>query len=262
MVDSCRICTACVDGEEQFCDQFPTMTYNSCEKDGTTPSYGGYSTCIVVDQNYVLKVSDRLSAPEVAPLMCAGVTAYSPLRHWRVGADSRVGVIGLGGIGHMAVKLAAAMGADVTVFSHSRRKQADASRFGANNFVDTSEEDLTDLSGRFDLILNTASNSVDVNPFINLLARDGTLVLLGAAELELSFYPAMLYPGRRSLSASMIGGIRETQEMLDFCAIHNIGADIELFAMAQVNEAYKRVADGDIAYRAVLDLATIESDMG
>ena len=259
MVDSCRVCPACVDAEEQFCDQFPIMTYNSYEKDGTTPTYGGYSSRIVVDQNYVLKVSDRLSAPAAAPLLCAGITAYSPLRHWHVGTDSRVGVIGLGGIGHMAVKLAAAMGADVTVFSHSQRKQADASRFGATNFVDTSERELTAMSARFDLILNTASNSVDVNPYINLLARDGTLVLLGAAESELSFFSPMLYPGRRSLSASMIGGIHETQEMLDFCSTHNIGADIELFAMAQLNEAYERVAKGDIAYRAVLDLATIDS---
>ena len=170
------------------------MTYNSYEKDGTTPSYGGDSTRIVVDRITSSKSRIGFLPPAVAPLLCAGITAYSPLRHWRVGTDSRVGVIGLGGIGHMAVKLAAAMGADVTVFSHSGRKQADASRFGANNFVDTSEEDLTDLSTRSDLILNTASNSVDVNPFINLLARDGTLVLLGAAEHELSFYSAMLYP--------------------------------------------------------------------
>lgn len=257
-VDSCRTCAACRDGAEHFCAEVPIVTYNGHEKDGKTPTYGGYSTHIVVDENYVLKVSPRLSPAAAAPLLCAGITTYSPLRHWKVSRGSRVGVIGLGGLGHMGVKLAAAMGAEVTVLSSSEKKRDDAKRLGASDYAASSNPDtFRRLAGHFDLILNTVSAKVDYDSFTSLLARDGTMVLLGVPDGPVSIQAGALMMGRRSLSASMIGGIRETQEMLDFCAEHGIGSDIELIEIQQVNEAYERVLKSDVRYRFVIDMKSL-----
>jgi alcohol dehydrogenase (NADP+) len=257
LVNSCRTCDECHAGEEQFCNGM-VGTYSGIEKDGKTITYGGYSQRMTVDENFVLKISPKLNPAAVAPLLCAGITTYSPLRHWKVGKGSKVGVIGLGGLGHMAVKLAAAMGADVTVFSTSPKKQPDAQRLGASNFAVTSlPGTFTRLAGHFDLIISTVS-SVDFDAYMGLLARDGTLVLLGAPDGEaVSVNPYSLIMKRKKLSASLIGGIRETQEMLDFCAEHGIESDIEVIAIDKVNEAYERILKSDVRYRFVIDMATL-----
>jgi alcohol dehydrogenase (NADP+) len=256
LVDSCRVCHDCKGGEEHFCNSM-VGTYAGIDKDGS-PTFGGYSTRMTVNENYVLKVSPKLNPAAVAPLLCAGITTYSPLRHWKVGKGSKVGVIGLGGLGHMAVKLAAAMGADVTVFSTSESKKTDAARLGAKDFaVSKNPETFTRLAGQFDLILNTVSATVDYDAYISLLKRDGTLVILGLPDGPLSFNAFGLLMKRKSVSASLIGGIRETQEMLDFCAEHGIVSDIETIPMDQVNEAYKRILKSDVRYRFVIDMATL-----
>lgn len=256
-IDSCRVCPSCKSGDEHYCHERPTMTYNGLERDGKTPTYGGYSSHYVIDENYALKVSPRLDPAAAAPLLCAGITMYSPLRHWKVGKGSKVGVIGLGGLGHMGVKLAVAMGAEVVVLSHSDKKKADSSRLGASDYANTTDpESFKRLAGQLDLILNTVSARVDYNAFMSLLKRDGSMVLLGIPDGPVEISAFSLF-GTKNLSASMIGGIRETQEMLDFCAEHGIGSDIEVIRMDQVNEAYERVLKSDVRYRFVIDMKSL-----
>ncbi|MCO5171043.1 MAG: NAD(P)-dependent alcohol dehydrogenase [Planctomycetes bacterium] len=256
-VDSCRTCRQCTRGLEQYCEGHLALTYNGTEKDGT-PTFGGYSQAIVVDEAYALKVPSTLPLERVAPLLCAGITTYSPLKHWRVGPGQRLGVVGLGGLGHMAVKLGAAMGAEVTVVSTSPKKEADARRLGAHAFLLSSDPAaLEAVAGTFDLILDTVSASHDVSALLRLLRVDGTLVLVGAPEKPLEVPAFSIIPKRRALAGSMIGGIRETQEMLDFCAAHGIGADVEVIPVQQVNEAYERMLKNDVRYRFVIDTASL-----
>ena len=258
-VDSCRECTNCQAGLQQYCTGPGGMrgTYNSTERDGS-PTYGGYSTAMVVDENYVLRVPDAIPLDKAAPLLCAGVTVWSPLRHWNAGPDKRVAVIGLGGLGHMAVKLATAMGAEVTVLSQSLKKMEDGLRLGAVAYHATSDPDtFVQLAGSFDLIINTVSANLDMAAYLGLLALDGTLVELGAPEkpLVVPFFP--LGAMRRSLTGSMIGGIPETQDMLDFCAEHDVTPEIEVIEASYINEAYERVISSDVRYRFVIDASTI-----
>jgi alcohol dehydrogenase (NADP+) len=257
-VDSCRACENCKEGLEQYCDRGPNFTYNSFEKDGKTPTYGGYSSQIVVDEKYVLKISPKLSPASAAPLLCAGVTTYSPLRHLGIGPGHRVGVVGLGGLGHMAVKLAASMGAEVAVFSRSQSKEADALRYGAKEFVVTKDpKAVTANAGRFDFVLDTVSAMHDLNTYLNLLRRDGTLFLVGAPPQPLELHAFSLIPKRRRLAGSMIGGIRETQEMLDYCAARNLSSDVEVIPIQQVEAAFDRVIKGDARYRFSIDMKTL-----
>jgi len=257
--DSCRKCSACKDKhEEQYCEQGSTLTYNGKDKEGN-PTYGGYSTQIVVDENYVLKIPANLPLDKAAPLLCAGITTYSPLRTWNVKAGDKVAVVGLGGLGHMAVQLAAAMGAEVTVFSTSKKKQADALRLGAKNFAITTESNtFTQYANYFDLMINTASGNTDMNQYLGLLKLDGTMVIVGVPEKPavLSAFPLILR--RRRIAGSLIGGIKETQEMLDFCGKHNIVSDIELIPMDKINEAFERVVKSDVHYRFVIDINSIK----
>jgi uncharacterized zinc-type alcohol dehydrogenase-like protein len=258
MVDSCRTCTHCKDGLEQYCEAGNIPTYNGREKDGKTLTQGGYSEAIVVDEDFVLKVPTNLDLAGVAPLLCAGITTYSPLKHWKVGAGQRVGVVGLGGLGHMGVKLARAMGAHVIVFSHTDKKKQDALRLGANEVVVSSNKDeMAARRGKLDFILDTVSAPHDLNAYLKLLRRDGHLVLVGAPEKPLEVHPFSVIPQRRSFSGSMIGGIQETQEMLDFCGQHGIVSDIERIPIQQVNEAYERLQKGDVRYRFVIDLKSL-----
>jgi alcohol dehydrogenase (NADP+) len=256
-VDSCRECRSCREGEEQFCDAGSVQTYNSVERDGVTPTYGGYSTQIVVDENYVLRVRDDQQLAGVAPLLCAGITTYSPLRRYKVGEGQRVGVVGLGGLGHMGVKLAASMGAKVTVFSTSPSKEQDARALGAHDFVVTRDpQRLEPLAGTYDFVLDTVSAAHDPSLYLNLLRRDGAMVLVGAPEQPLPVSAFSLIMQRRTLAGSLIGGIRETQEMLDYCAGHNITADVEVIDASRINEAYERTVRGDVKYRFVIDAKT------
>ncbi len=259
MVDSCRTCPSCREGLEQFCENGgSTGTYNDVERGTKTPTYGGYSKQIVVDEAFGLKVSDKLDLARVAPLLCAGITTYSPLRHWKIGPGHKVAVLGLGGLGHMGIKLAAAMGAEVTVLSTSPNKRADALALGAHKFVVTTNEDeMLAAQKSFDFMLNTVSAKVDMAQYLRLLRRDGTMVLLGIPTEALQIPAFSLLGGRRRVAGSPIGGIAETQEMLDFCAEHNIMADIELINIADINEAYQRMLRSDVKYRFVIDLATL-----
>jgi len=257
-VDSCRACASCKAGLEQYCEGHIVWTYNGTEKDEKTPTYGGYSSQIVVDENYTLKISPQLPLASVAPLLCAGITTYSPLRHFKVGPGQRVGVVGLGGLGHMAVKLAASMGAEVTVLSTSKTKERDARRLGAHDFVVSLDpKNLEALAKRFDFILDAVSASHDLNAYLGLLRRDGVLVLVGAPAkpLEVQAFPLILK--RRRLAGSVIGGIRETQEMLDYCAQKNIASDVEIIPIQQVQAAYERTIKGDVRYRFVIDMKTL-----
>jgi alcohol dehydrogenase (NADP+) len=258
MVDSCRECESCRDGEEQYCDRGQTvLTYNARYKDGT-PTYGGYSTQIVCDEAFTLKISPKLDLPAVAPLLCAGITTYSPLRHWEIGKGHRVGVVGLGGLGHMALKFAHAFGAHVTQFTTSPGKERDAMRLGADEVVVTRDPAaLKKLAGSFNFIIDTASADHDLNMYLNLLRRDGNLVLVGAPEKPMAIAAFSLIPHRRSLAGSTIGGIRETQEMLDYCAEHNIVSDIERISIQQINQAYERMLKNDVKYRFVIDIASL-----
>ncbi|MDW8273257.1 MAG: NAD(P)-dependent alcohol dehydrogenase [Chitinophagales bacterium] len=257
-VDSCRVCSSCVQGYEQYCESGMIGTYNSYEKDGITLTQGGYSNIIVVNQHYVLKVSDKLSLPNVAPLLCAGITTYSPLKKWKIGKGHRVGVLGLGGLGHMAVKFARAMEAEVTVLSSSPEKKADAEKLGAHNFVCTKDLATVKLyRNNFDFILDTVSAPHDVSFFVSLLRLDGVMVMLGIPPENPTLQVFHLVGKRRSIAGSLIGGIAETQEMLDFCAERNIVSEIEIIPISYVNEAYERVLKADVRYRFVIDLTTL-----
>lgn len=255
LVDSCRECDNCKEGLEQYCTNGSVGTYNGEQKDGSGNTYGGYSKSIVVHEDFVLTISDKLPLAGVAPLLCAGITTYSPLRHWKVGKGTRVGVLGLGGLGHMGVKLAAAMGAEVTMLSHNPSKKADAHRLGASRFILTSDkEQLKTVSNYFDFILDTVSAEHDYNFYLTLLRTSGVMVCVGAPPTPATVPAFNLIMGRRSLAGSLIGGLPETQEMLDFCAEHNIVSDIELIRMDQINEGYERMLKGDVRYRFVIDM--------
>jgi uncharacterized zinc-type alcohol dehydrogenase-like protein len=257
MVDSCRECANCLQGLEQFCLKGMVGTYNAVGRDGE-PTYGGYSEKIVVDENYVVRIPDGLSLDVAAPLLCAGITTYSPLRHWNAGPGKKVAVVGLGGLGHMAVKIAHAMGAEVTVLSQSLRKKDDGLKLGADHYHATSDpKTFQELAGTFDLIVSTVSAPMDFGALLSLLKVDGALVNVGAPEEPIALNLFSVISGRKTLAGSMIGGIAETQEMLDFCAAHGIGAEIELINAEQVNEAYERVLSSDVRYRFVIDTATI-----
>ncbi|MGA7203245.1 MAG: NAD(P)-dependent alcohol dehydrogenase [Specibacter sp.] len=257
MVNSCGECTNCLAGEEQYCLAGNTGTYGAVDRDGTI-TQGGYSSHVVVTENFVVRIPDSLALDVAAPLLCAGITTYSPLRHWGAGPGKKVAVIGLGGLGHMAVKQAHAMGAEVTVLSQSLKKLEDGLRLGADHYYATSDEfTFTDLAGSFDLIINTVSAAIDINAFLQLLTLDGALVNVGAPAEPLPVQVFSLIMGRRSFAGSAIGGIRETQEMLDFCAENGIGAEIEVIPASRINEAYERVLASDVRYRFVIDAATI-----
>ncbi len=259
MVSSCGVCTSCKAGEEQYCEQFPTLTYNAEDKILGGVTYGGYSESIVVDQAFVLGVSKKLNPAGVAPLLCAGITTYSPLRHWKVGKGQKVGIVGLGGLGHMGVKFAHAFGAHVVLFTTSPNKKADALRLGADEVVvSRNAEEMQKHAGSFNFILDAVSADHDVNSYLSLLKRDGTVCLVGAPEKPFPVAAFNLLVGRHSLSGSAIGGIRETQEMLDFCAEHGITADIELIRIQQINEAYDRLLKQDVKYRFVIDMASLQ----
>lgn len=259
MVDSCRACANCRAGEEQYCETLPTLTYNGEDKILGGVTYGGYSDSIVVDEAFVLRVSDKLDLAGAAPLLCAGITTYSPLRHWEVRKGEKVGVVGLGGLGHMAVKFANAFGARVVVLTTSPSKTADALRLGAHEVVvSKNETEMKKHVGSFDFILDTVSAAHNLNAFLDLLKRDGTLTLVGAPETPLPLGVFSLLFKRRQLAGSIIGGIRETQEMLDFCAEHGIVADVELIRIQQVNEAYDRMLKNDVKYRFVIDLKSLK----
>jgi uncharacterized zinc-type alcohol dehydrogenase-like protein len=258
-VDSCRECDSCRDGEEQFCERHLVMTYNSTESDRKTPTYGGYSSQIVVDENYVLTVPGNLPLEGVAPLLCAGITTYSPLRRFRVGPGQRVGVVGLGGLGHVAVKLASAMGANVTVLSTSASKEADARRLGAHEFMVTrNPKHLAPLAGKFDFIIDTVSASHDLNMYLNLLHRHGTMVLVGAPPEPAAVAAFSLISEGRVLAGSLIGGIRETQEMLEYCSSHGITSDVEVIPIQDLESAYERTLKGDVRYRFVIDMKSLQ----
>jgi uncharacterized zinc-type alcohol dehydrogenase-like protein len=256
-VDSCRHCEACEAGEEQYCEGPIAYTYNGYETDGKTPTYGGYSTRITVDENYVLRIPEGIPLERAAPLLCAGITTYSPLRTFGVKAGDQVAIVGLGGLGHMGVKLAKAMGAEVTVLSHSPGKADDARRLGADHFVATKAPEAFEQNARrFDFILDTVSAAHDYNAYLNLLRRDGTMVLVGVPEPTLLAAPALIF-GRKRLAGSLIGGIRETQEMLDFCAEHGVASDVEVIPIQYINEAYERLLKSDVRYRFVIDIASL-----
>jgi len=257
MVNSCGQCANCRNGDEQYCLEGMVPTYGGTDRDGSI-TQGGYSTHVVVDADFVLRVPESLDFAAAAPLLCAGITTYSPLRRWGAGPGRKIAVVGLGGLGHMAVKIAHALGAEVTVLSQSLKKKEDGLRLGADHYWATSDPaTFEQLAGTFDLIINTVSARIDVDAYLGLLAVDGTLVNVGAPAEPLSLNVFSLIGARRSYAGSMIGGIRETQEMLDFCAEHGIGAEIEVISADQINEAYERVLASDVRYRFVIDTATL-----
>jgi uncharacterized zinc-type alcohol dehydrogenase-like protein len=259
LVDSCRQCESCKAGLEQYCEVEPIFTYNSADKQLGGMTFGGYSKTVVVDENYVLRVPANLNLAAVAPLLCAGITTYSPLRHWKVQKGQNVGVVGLGGLGHMAVKFANAFGAHVTLFTTSTHKKDDAMRLGAHEVVVS--KDLSEMEKRlrsYHFILDTVSAEHDLNAYLNLLKRDGSMVLVGAPEKPLPLAAFSLLPVRRELAGSMIGGLPETQEMLDFCGQHSITADIEIIPIQKIDEAYERMLRSDVKYRFVIDMASLK----
>jgi alcohol dehydrogenase (NADP+) len=260
-VDSCRECSSCLAGLEQYCKRGMTTTYNSVGKDGQ-PTYGGYSGAIVVDENYVLQIPGTLGLDIAAPLLCAGITLYSPLRHWNAGPGKRIAVIGLGGLGHMGVRLAAAMGGEVTVLSQSLKKMEDGLRLGASRYYATADpETFRNLRGSFDLVINTVSVNLDLGAYLNLLDVDGTLVEIGIPEHPMEVPVSPLTGMRRSLSGSNIGGIAETQEMLNFCAEQGVAPEIELIEPSYINEAYERVLVSDVRYRFVIDTSSLSGSL-
>ena len=256
-VDSCRTCGSCAEGLEQYCEKGMVATYNGRDKDGQ-PTYGGYSSDMVVDEAYALTIPKSLDLAGVAPLLCAGITTYSPLRHWKITTGQKVGVVGLGGLGHMALKFAKAFGAHVVQFTTSSGKIADAKRLGADEVVlSTDATAMAAHAGSFDFMLDTVSGEHDYMQYLNLLKRDGTMTLLGVPERPAMLHPFPLIMGRRSLAGSLIGGIAETQEMLDFCGTHNITADVEVIAMPEINAGYERMLKHDVKYRFVIDMKTL-----
>jgi uncharacterized zinc-type alcohol dehydrogenase-like protein len=260
MVDSCQHCAACEQGLEQYCESFPILTYNAVDPHDQMPTFGGYSQKIVVSDQFVLKVPDGLDLAGAAPLLCAGITTWSPLRHWKVGKGSRVAVIGLGGLGHMALKLAKALQAEVTLFSRSPGKEADARRLGADHIViSTDAGQMEAANNRFDLIIDTVPYIHDLNPYLPTLALNGTLVLVGyLGDLDPMLNTIPLIMGRKSVAGSLIGGIAETQEMLDFCGQHGITSDIEVIKIQTINEAYERMLKSDVKYRFVIDMVSLQ----
>lgn len=257
-VDSCRTCNACCEGREQYCETGMILTYGGRDMNGEI-TQGGYSTQIVVNENYVMNIPQALSPAGAAPLLCAGVTVYSPLRHWGVGKDHKLGVVGLGGLGHMAVKIAKAFGAEVTVLSTSERKREDAFKVGAANFALTSDpKTFTKLQRYFHYILDTVSAPHDYNAYLNLLKTDGTMILVGVPDRPTPLAAFPLIFNRRRIAGSVIGGIRETQQMLNFCASCKIESDVEVIPIQQVNEAYERVLKGDVRFRFVIDIASLQ----
>ena len=260
MVDSCQHCSACEQGLEQYCEEIATYTYNGVDRHDQMPTYGGYSENIVVSDKFVLKIPDGLDLKGTAPLLCAGITTWSPLRHWNVGKGSNVAVVGLGGLGHMALKLAKALGAQVTLFTRSPGKEQDARRLGADKIViSTDKGQMAAVKGQFELILDTVPYAHDLNQYLPSLSIDGTLVLvgfLGGLEPFLNTVPMIM--GRKSVAGSLIGGIAETQEMLDFCGEHEITSDIEVIKIQNINEAYERMLKSDVKYRFVIDMASLK----
>lgn len=257
-VDSCRVCPSCQGGDEQYCESGMAGTYNSYEMDKKTPTYGGYSNFIVVDEKYTLHISDKLPLKAVAPLLCAGITTYSPLRHWKVRAGQKVAIVGLGGLGHMGVKFAVSFGAEVTVLSTSASKEADAKKLGAHHFINTRDEKaVAKAKNSFDFILDTVSGQHDLNMYLDMLKVDSTMCLVGAPPEAVPVEAFSLIPKRKTLAGSMIGGIRETQEMLDYCAENNIVSEIELIDMKDIETAYERMMKGDVRYRFVIDMSTL-----
>lgn len=262
MVDSCQHCAACQQSLEQYCEESATFTYNSSDRRDGLPTFGGYSDKIVVCEKFVLKMPDGLDLKGAAPLLCAGITTWSPLRHWNVDEDSNVAVIGLGGLGHMALKLAKGLGANVTLFTRSPGKEEDARRLGADNIViSTDEEQMAGVKGKFDLIIDTVPTMHDVNPYLPTLSLNGTLVLVGfLGNLEkpvLNTVPLIM--GRKAVAGSLIGGIAETQELLDFCGQHGITSDVEVIDIQDINEAYERMLKSDVKYRFVIDMASLKN---
>lgn len=258
LVDSCRECENCKNDLEQFCLEGCTGTYNAPEKTIGGMTYGGYSKQIIAPEDFVLHISDKLPLEGVAPLLCAGITTYSPLRHWKIGKGDKVGILGLGGLGHMGVKLAASMGAEVTMLSHSPSKEADAKKLGAHNFVLTSDDtQVKHVQNYFDFILDTVSAEHDYNFYLSMLKTNGVMVCVGVPPTPAKIPAMNLILGRKSFAGSLIGGIAETQEMLDYCAAHNIVSDIELINMNEINEAYERMLKGDVHYRFVIDMSSL-----
>ncbi len=258
LVDSCRTCENCQDGLEQFCLNGMTATYNSLEQDKKTPTYGGYSNTIVVHEDFVLHISDKLSLAAAAPLLCAGITTYSPLRYWKVGKGHKLAVLGLGGLGHMAVKFGVAFGAEVTVLSTSPTKEADAKELGAHHFVVTKDAtQLANVVGSFDFILDTVSAPHDINMYLSLLKTNGVHICVGVPPTPYDLHAFSLIGGRKSLVGSLIGGLPETQEMLDYCAANNIVSEIEIIDIKDIHAAYDRMLKGDVRYRFVIDMATL-----
>lgn len=259
LVDSCRTCSSCKENLENFCENGYVGTYGSEEKDGSGITQGGYSNVIVTNEDFVLKIPASIPLDKAAPLLCAGITLYSPLMHWKAGPGKRVGIVGLGGLGHMGVKIAVALGAEVTVLSHSDKKREDAKLFGAHNFLNTKNLDVfIENAEKFDLIINTVSSAdLDMGAYFSLLKREGTLVNVGAPDKPLTVNVFPLIMKRRNFAGSLIGGIKETQEMLDFCAKHNITPEIEVIEPSQVNIAYERVLKSDVRYRFVMDMKKI-----
>lgn len=258
LVDSCRECDNCKHGLQQYCTGGPSFTYNSFEQDRKTPTYGGYSKLVVANEDFVLHVSEKLPLEGVAPLLCAGITTYSPLRHWKVGKGHKIGVLGLGGLGHMAVKFAAAFGAEVTMLSTSASKEADAKKLGAHKFVlTTNETSLNGVKGYFDFIIDTVSARHNYNLYLSLLKTDGIQICVGVPPTPAEIFGFSLLAGRKSLAGSSIGGLPETQEMLDYCAQHKITSDVEVIDIKDINNAYVRMLKGDVHYRFVIDMATL-----
>lgn len=258
LVDSCRECANCKEGLEQYCLNGSTGTYNSKDKHSGGVTYGGYSKQIVVDEDFILTIKEDQPLEAVAPLLCAGITTYSPLRHWKVGEGQKVGILGLGGLGHMGVKLAASFGAEVTMLSHSPSKEADAKKLGAHNFVLTkNESQVKKMAGYFDFILDTVSAEHDYNMYLSMLKTSGTMVCVGAPPAPAKIPAFNLIMGRKSIGGSLIGGLPETQEMLDYCASKNIVSDVEVIDIKYINEAYERMLKGDVKYRFVIDMATL-----
>jgi uncharacterized zinc-type alcohol dehydrogenase-like protein len=257
-IDSCRDCASCKQGLEQYCENGMTPTYNGLERDGVTPTMGGYCDGYVVDENYAVKIPENLDLAAVAPLLCAGITLYSPLKYWQAGPGKKVAVMGLGGLGHMGVKFAHALGAEVTVLSHSANKEADARKLGADHFILTTDaEQMKTVRRNFDLILDTVSAEHDVNNYLALLRTNGTLVVIGLPGVPFSVNANSLLSGRRSMAGSMIGGIAELQEMLNFCGEKKIVSEIELISADYVNKAYERTIESDVRFRFVIDIATL-----